>query len=147
CAIRAFAWNRPVVFIETNIRRVFLHCFFPGGKDVSDREILPLVGETLDRDDPREWYYALMDYGTHLKRSAGNPNLRSRHYRRQSTFGGSDRQIRGLILRIVLAEPGIMLEDLLQKAGDDRGRSGRILENLIEEGFLSDSDGRIAITG
>ena len=67
-ALAAFAFNQPVVFIETNIRRVFLHCFFPGKSGVRDREILPLVDQTLDRERPRPWYYALMDYGAMLKR-------------------------------------------------------------------------------
>lgn len=31
-AIRAFAFNEPDVFIETNIRRVFIHFFFPPEK-------------------------------------------------------------------------------------------------------------------
>ena len=57
-----------MVFIETNIRRVFLHCFFPGQNGVRDREILPLVDQTLDRQQPLPWYYALMDYGTRVMR-------------------------------------------------------------------------------
>ena len=54
-ALAAFAFNQPVVFIETNIRRVFIHCFFPGQSRVRDREILPLVDQTLDRLQPRPW--------------------------------------------------------------------------------------------
>ena len=76
-ALAAFAFNQPVVFIETNIRRVFLHCFFPGRSGVRDREILPLVDQTLDRQRPRLWYSALMDYGAMLKRAGPNPNLRA----------------------------------------------------------------------
>jgi A/G-specific adenine glycosylase len=44
-----------------------------------------------------------MDYGTHLKRSVGNANVRSKHYKKQSKFEGSDRQIRGAILRELAA--------------------------------------------
>src|SRR4030042_6934584 len=80
----AFAFNQPVVFIETNIRRVFLHCFFPGQSGVRDREILPLVDQNLDRRRPRLWYSALMDYGTMLKRTGPNPNLRHAHHQRQA---------------------------------------------------------------
>lgn len=43
CSISAFAFNAPTVFIETNVRTVFLHHFFAGKSDVSDDELLPLV--------------------------------------------------------------------------------------------------------
>jgi A/G-specific adenine glycosylase len=61
-AVLAFAFNQPIPLIETNIRRVFIHCFFQDSSQVSDREILQLVGDTLDRENPREWYNALMVY-------------------------------------------------------------------------------------
>ena len=48
-AVAAFAFNRPAVFIETNIRRVYIHFFFAGGGAVRDREIRPLVARTLDK--------------------------------------------------------------------------------------------------
>ncbi len=65
-AVIVYTFNIPLVFIETNIRRVFLHTFFPGQEDVPDSLIIPLVEKTMDRENPREWYYALMDYGTRL---------------------------------------------------------------------------------
>ena len=42
-SIVAFAYNKPVYFIETNIRRVFIYFFFPKKKKIDDKEILPLV--------------------------------------------------------------------------------------------------------
>ena len=100
-ALLAFAFERPVVFIETNIRRVYLDQFFPAATPVSDRTLLPLVARTLDRERPRRWYYALMDYGAALGRRGPNPNRRSAHYTRQSAFAGSNRQLRGLVLRLL----------------------------------------------
>lgn len=104
-AILAYAYNQPVVFIETNIRTVYLHHFFQNRPDVSDKEILGLVDATLERDRPREFYWALMDYGTFIKKEFGNPNVRSRHYTKQSVFQGSNRQIRGMILRELTKGP------------------------------------------
>lgn len=66
-SICAFAFNMPVVFIETNIRRVFIHFFFSDGSSVNDAEILPIVERALP-DDSRVWYWALMDLGTALKK-------------------------------------------------------------------------------
>ncbi len=72
-SICAFAFNLPVVFIETNIRRVFIHFFFPDAETVTDKEVLPLVERALDREKPRVWYWALMDLGAELKKSVTQP--------------------------------------------------------------------------
>lgn len=135
-AICAFAFAKPVVFIETNIRRVFLHFFFPEADSVPDREILPLVAQTLDRGQVRVWYYALMDYGFWLKKSVVNPNRRSAHYARQAPFPGSDRQVRGAILRALLAHPGLTLTGLAARVGQEAARTARLAEELRREGFL-----------
>ncbi len=42
----------------------------------------------MDRDDPREWFYALMDYGVWVKKEYGNPSRRSKHHAVQSRFAG-----------------------------------------------------------
>lgn len=135
-SICAFAFNSPVIFIETNIRRVFIHCFFPDDGAVDDSAILPLVEAALYWKNPREWYNALMDYGTELKKSIPNPNRRSVHYTRQSAFEGSDRKIRGEILRLLLAETKMTEASLLKKIGEDPERTLRILSNLNAEGFI-----------
>jgi A/G-specific adenine glycosylase len=113
-AICIFAFSQPAVFIETNIRAVFIHHFFRNSTDVKDGEILPLVAQTLDPENPRIWYYALMDYGVALKKRHGNPSRRSARYRRQSPFEGSTRQIRGMILQALLETAGLS-EDMLVK--------------------------------
>ena len=101
-SIVVFSTNQPLIFIETNIRRVYLDHFFPKTKSVNDKQILQLVEVTLDRDKPREWYYALMDYGNWLGKTTPNSNRRSQHYTRQSPFSGSLRQVRGQILQALL---------------------------------------------
>jgi len=132
----AFAFDKPTVFLETNIRRVFLHIFFHDRERVKDRELLPLVEKTLDREKPRQWYYALMDYGAALKKQSENPNRRSAHYARQSPFEGSDRQIRSLILKTLLAKPRLSMSQLLEALGKGAKRTERIIDRLGEEGFL-----------
>ncbi len=140
-ALLAFAFNIPVAFIETNIRRVFIHSFFPDRDGVPDGEILPMIEATLDRDRPREWYYALMDFGSTLPKEGPNPNLRSVHYSRQSPFDGSDRQVRGDALKILLVEESLSLGELLERVsadldGVDRERLERITDGLVSDGFL-----------
>ena len=144
-ALAAFAFNQPVAFIETNIRRVFLHCFFPGQQEVTDREILPLVARTLDRRQPRPWYYALMDYGAMLKQAAPNPNRRSAHHQRQAPFANSDRQIRGLILKALLQTPALSARELVTAVGKDPDRTTGLIHTLIQEGFLERGGGRLRL--
>ncbi|MFB3897659.1 MAG: A/G-specific adenine glycosylase [bacterium] len=119
-AICAFAFNQPTAFIETNIRRVYLHFFFPRRKKVEDQEILAVVEKTVDKKNPREWYYALMDYGVMLKSLVPNPNRRSAHYTKQSKFEGSNRQIRGMILKAMLNEPNLTISALVRILGVDK---------------------------
>ncbi|MEI7653305.1 MAG: A/G-specific adenine glycosylase [bacterium] len=102
-SIYCFTYDKPIVFIETNIRKVFLFHFFPDREDVHDTELLPYIQKSLNYENPREWYYALMDYGSYLSKMVPNPNRKSKHYVRQAKFEGSDRQIRGRLLREYLA--------------------------------------------
>jgi A/G-specific adenine glycosylase len=135
-SVVAFAFNLPVVFIETNIRRVFIHFFFRDGDKVSDEEILPLVERSLDRENPREWYWALMDIGTSLKKSVPNPNRRSVHYTKQSAFEGSDRKIRGEILRLLVAQNRMTAVQIIHACEKDTERVTKILGALESEGFI-----------
>ncbi len=135
-AICAFAFNQPTVFIETNIRRVFIHFFFPNKNGVKDKEILPLVEGTLDTRSPRTWYHALMDYGAMLKKEEHNPNRRSAHYNRQAPFQGSNREIRGLILKTLLDKPELTEGELIRSVGKSPKRVQPIITQLVREGFL-----------
>jgi A/G-specific adenine glycosylase len=104
-ALMAFAYNTPTVMIETNIRAVFIHFFFPKSKKVPDAKLLPLIEKYMDREKPREWYNALMDYGSMLKATVPNPSRKSKHHTKQSKFNGSMRQIRGAIIRLYTENP------------------------------------------
>lgn len=145
-ALSAFAFHRPTVFIETNIRRVFLHVFFPENIGVRDAEILPLVDKTLDRDAVRVWYYALMDYGAMLKKEIQNPNRRSAHHHRQAPFANSNREIRGLVLKALLDHDELAEDDLTDAVGKHRERIRIILDALIREGFVERRGGMVAIS-
>ena len=80
-AIMAFAFNKPVVFMDTNIRRVYIHEFFQDRENIHDDELVPLVERTLDAADPRKWYNALMDYGAMLKATRSIPTAGARTIR------------------------------------------------------------------
>jgi len=148
-AIAAFAFNQPTAFIETNIRRVYLHFFFPRRRAVPDTALLPLIAKTLDRKNSHEWYYALMDYGAMLgavQKGKKNPNRRSKHYTRQSRFEGSDRQLRGKIIALMLDEKQMSEKILAEKLTASTKRIKKVVASLIVEGFLDKQQkGRLGI--
>lgn len=145
-SIAAFAFNKPTVFIETNIRTVFINAFFKDQIDVSDQELYPLVERTLDQHAPREWYYALMDYGVMLKKTVGNVSRRSAHYHRQSRFLGSDREIRGKILGALLHHPRVKRDNLATLIAADDTRTKKILDALMREGLVTMDNSCIRIS-
>ena len=144
-AILTFAFNEPTVFVETNIRVAFIHFFFQDRTDIKDKEISPLVATTLDRSNPRTWYYALMDYGAMVKRRYQNPGRKSAHYQRESPFQGSNRQIRGMILRVLLEEPEISLLELVQRLKANREQLERAIFELQKEGLIEKRGRGLAI--
>lgn len=135
-AVAAFAFNQPVLFIDTNIRRVFIHTFLHDQENIKDEDILPLIQQTIDASDPRTWYNALMDYGAMLKREQINPNRRSAHYQRQSPFENSNRQIRGRILKVLVEESPLTRSQIMKKSGMDPERVKLNLVELSNEGFI-----------
>jgi A/G-specific adenine glycosylase len=145
-AISAFVNNQPVVLIETNIRRVFIHHFFSDTANVHDDEILELVKKTMDTENPREWYWALMDYGSFLGRTLNikgkkyNPNVQSKHYIKQSKFQGSDREIRSNILRLLLENNNLISKNKLAKRikvySVDSERIQKIINQMLREGYF-----------
>lgn len=141
-AVCVYAYDRPLPFIETNIRSAFIHFFFGECTRVSDADILPLVESTLDHDHPRDWYYALMDYGTWVKKTYSNPGRRSEHHMVQTAFAGSRRQARATALRVLLAAApkDLSPREIMQAEALLGGRGEAdvlgILGELQREGFL-----------
>ncbi len=132
-AVLAYAFNKPALFIETNVRTVYIHEFFGGQEVVSDKEIREFLAQTLDYHNPRDFYWAMMDYGTHLKQTAGNHGARSKHYVRQSPFEGSRRQLRGAIIRL-LAQGDQTVEAIGITLSDARTQS--VLNDLVRESMI-----------
>lgn len=157
--IRAFAYDLPATYLETNVRSVFLHELFPDAADVPDSALVPLVEACCPQDasdsadDPRTWYYACLDYGAHLKRTVGNPSRRSRAHVKQSRFEGSHRQKRAELVRILLRAggEGIAAAEAVRLLSEQEEAAGRepvdaklvdgILGELAREGFCAQEDG------
>lgn len=135
-AVGAFAFNRPEVFVETNIRTVFFHHLHTK-RALSDQDLLPIVEKALKESEmePRDFYAALMDYGTHLKGQGVRLNKKSTHYVKQSTFEGSTRQLRGAILRELLQHQAT-LSTLLHHIPRNKEEVAHELARLMAEGLV-----------
>ena len=144
-AICAFAFNQPTPMIETNIRSVFLYHFFPNEKNVPDHNLVPLISSTVDQNNPRRWYWALMDYGSYLKTILPNPNRRSKQHTTQSKFEGSSRQVRGEIIRILTQNKSIDRTLLFKTLRSNPQFFETALQQLIEEGLVIEIDKQLSL--
>ncbi|MEN9614049.1 MAG: hypothetical protein RLZZ347_356 [Candidatus Parcubacteria bacterium] len=148
-AILAFAFNKPTVFIETNIRTVFIHHFFKSSyAKIPDEKLLPLIEQSLDKKRPREYYSALMDYGSYLKSIHPNPSRKSTHHATQSKFKGSHRELRGQILKLVLNHKKISLASI-QKSLIHHKKAPDISDTITElasEGLIKKTGKYISVT-
>lgn len=130
-AVRVFAFNEPHTLIETNVRAAYIHHFFANADAVYDRDLMPYIEAAAAGEDPREWHWALMDYGSHLKKLHKNPARKSKSYVRQSKFDGSVRQVRGAILRAI--HQGRPLRELPYKPAIQK----IALESLKKDGLIA----------
>lgn len=143
-ALRAYAFNEPVVFIETNIRTVLIHHFGGRDQDISDTWLKNILDEIMTETslrgkgfyDARTFYWAMMDYGVHLKATEGNASRRSKHYKKQSAFIGSNREVRGKVIRELLlgAKSRASLGEIIKD-----NRLDTVLNTLEQEGLVTQS--------
>ncbi len=155
-AVSVFAYNKPEVFIETNIRTVFTHFYHRQGRDpaggggfsrlIDDKELLPLIERALKKSkmEPRDFYAALMDYGSYLKRQGIRINKQSKHYAKQTKFEGSERQLRGAILRILLKNPQTPAQ-LVKKTSRTKKEVSQLLARLVSEGLAQKERSRYRV--
>ena len=112
-AILIFAFNQPLVTIDTNIRRVLITKIgLPHSISVIALE--KIAQQILPPHRSRDWHNALMDYGAVVltARKSGVKPLS-----RQSKFAGSQRQIRGEIIRQLTTKKRINLASVSKKLG------------------------------
>lgn len=136
-AVLAFAFNQPTVVLETNIRTVILHHFFSasGDEKIADTDIKKILEAVVDKKNPREWYYALMDYGNWLKSEGHHHFHKQKQYVKQKPFKGSERYVRGYLLRETLANKKLYLKDM-KLIGYSAAQIRKVAADLAKEGLL-----------
>ena len=136
-SILVYAYNQPHVFVETNIRTVFIYTFFPDvTQKIKEKRIVQAVQQTLYTANPRQWYWALMDYGSYLKKTVGNYNKFSKSYTTQSKFEGSNRQKRAKILRLLLKHEKLLATEIAEKLSIDIALCTHLLDSLCKDSLI-----------
>jgi A/G-specific adenine glycosylase len=144
-SITAFAFNKPVLFLETNIRTVFIHHFFPNHHTINDALILPVAQQAIDRVNPRKWYSALMDYGTMIKKEFGNLTQKSSTYKKQTPFIGSKRQIRGSLIKLLLEHRELSANVIEKISGYEQPILYEVLNQLANENIVRETSDKCYI--
>ncbi len=143
-AILAYAFNHPSIFVETNIRTVYIHHFFADNFAVDDRQIVELLEATIDRENPRRFYQSLMDYGSWLKAQGVRNTSQSKHYKKQPPLRGSVREVRGHIIKLLSDTSMSEAELRRQLVADDRFATA--LAGLVRDGLVVVSGSVVHLT-
>lgn len=142
-AILVYSYNKPEIFIETNIRTVIIHHYFPDKQEVSDTEIRTILQDVINHENPRGFYWAMMDYGTYLKKQGISTARKSKHYTKQPTFQGSERQLRGNIIRKLTEKDSYKISILIRELNDIRSEG--VLEQLGNEQLVVINGNRVSL--
>ena len=151
--VTSFARNLPAIYIETNVRTVFIHTLFPDCEAVSDNQ-QAAGGGLLSRSGPGS-PVVLRAVGCWCgSEVAGGKRLAAQRALHASVgVRGSRRQKRACLVRIVLACPGIAVrqaavrldaeERAARKEAVDPQLFAGICADLEREGFFRQEDGRL----
>jgi len=107
-AVLAFAFNKEVPVLDTNIRRVLMHeLTLPEHIDI--KKLKKIAQSYILKGKSRLWHNALMDYGA-LVLTAKKTGIAP--LSKQSAFKGSDREVRGFIIKTLLKEKRISINKI-----------------------------------
>jgi A/G-specific adenine glycosylase len=134
-AVRIFAGNEDITTIDTNIRRIFIH-EFNLEESTPDKDLYEIANYCLPKGKSRLWHNALMDYGA-LVLTSHKTGIKPKT--KQSKFAGSDRQIRGQILRLLLKK-SYSIDELNAYFRIDINRLKTILNKMIQDNIIQNND-------
>ena len=159
-AVLAFAYGQRVAVLDTNVRRVLSRLVtgqaVPGAQPTrAERD----TATALLPDSPAvaaRWSVAVMELGALVCRSrtpdcprcpvaadcrwldAGCPP--AARARRTQPFAGTDRQVRGLMLDLLRAEPTQVPRDRLLACWSQPQQAARALDSLVADGLVETDD-------
>jgi A/G-specific adenine glycosylase len=138
-AVMAFAFNKSVPVIDTNIRRVLIHKL-QLQDTISLGELQKIAKDYIPKGKSRLWHNALMDYGA-LVLTSKKTGIKP--LSKQSPFFGSDRWIRGNIVKQLVRKNTLSISVL--KKSFKAKQLVRVIEKLMKEGVIVRNDDRISL--
>lgn len=163
-AVAAFAYGVRVPVVDVNARRVLARAIDGNGDPgpAQTRRELQLMESLLPRDEHRARLAnaGVMELGQTVCtaraprceacpiagecawRAAGYPPYEGRPAPRQKTYEGSDRQVRGLILRELRASDTAVPADVIEALWPDAVQRERALAGLLRDGLVSGDPAR-----
>lgn len=144
-AILSFAYGEKVITRDVNVDRVFSRYF--GLNDVKDflhnnKKLL------LNRVPSRDFNQAIMDFGSMVCKSK-NPLCSTcvleknceknivKIKKSQKAFSGSNRELRGALLKLLLNEPVASLETIQKNLKTDKAKLLKAVSTLEKDGLIS----------
>lgn len=131
-AILIFAFNKPLITIDTNIRRVILHELNLPASTTATR-LEEIAYQLLPKRRSRDWHNALMDYS---RLSLPSRIERIPALTKQSSFEGSLRQIRGEIIRQLIQHKHITVQSIMVKTGRSEKDVRAAAQGLVKDGLV-----------
>ena len=163
-AVLTFAYRRDVAVVDVNVSRVFSRV---RGESMKAKDLQVTADSLVPRGLSWEWNQVLMELGGRVctarsprchecpikqwcvygstESSIDPATLSAGASKPQPRFEGSDRQLRGTVLRIVLQSSSESqshnIDDVLLQFSDDtqRARVAKLINNLVDEGLLARS--------
>jgi A/G-specific adenine glycosylase len=163
-ALLAFAFERDVAVVDTNTARVVARW---RGEKLNQRQVQQAADDLVPQGEGWIWNQALLDFGAMVctlrnPSCAECPLFDMCAYRGigadpaigtsgvsvvQSRFAGSDRQLRGQILRLVARTPLDRAGVVVELGHADPDRVLRLIDKLVFEQLLSETQGTLVLGG
>lgn len=139
-SIPIFAFNADYATIDTNIRRILITESF-ATEDMSEKQLLEIAEQLLPKGRSRDWHNALMDYGAIFK-TAKKTGIKPKT--KQSTFKGSNRQYRGMIIAELTkySTNGLTKKELQTRCKIPVEKLEHILSSLSNDNLIKEKDNR-----
>ena len=138
-AILAFAFNKSVPVMDTNIRRVLIHELKLSEK-ISLDELKIISLQLIPKEKSCIWHNALMDYGA-LFKTARRTGIKP--LSQQGAFVGSNREVRGFITKELTQKDSLPM-NVVKKNFPDKDVVV-IVNKMVEDGLVQVKDGFLVL--
>lgn len=150
-AVASLGFGVPVAAVDTNVRRIVARVH--AGTDRPAPGTVRAIAEAwVEASDPGAWNQALMDLGREVCRPRPRcevcplaPTCRFRasgaaprpRRPRSGPFEGSNRQLRGAVVRVLRHRPALTLGVLARELGRDGARVRAVVAELVRDGIVA----------